>query len=474
MRAEASFCEVLTIHSSAFVEPLVDSVAERLLSVPASSRAYEYEIIFAPTPASARSLEAYDLASPASQVPFSKRESWLETQVRIRHRRWGNEYQPDLQSPLPSLPIVVEPYDESVDEGKPIDSASSATSAILWPSPASSPRVPPSPTNPLPVPTGRTIFGSAHSPTPISPRPVSVPINDTPGDGLHHRSRSETLPAIAGTRHLRRRPMLLDDRSHLSRLSTLIESNNVTEIENFSKSPIVTESFDAFHRIALQSPALRTGQMKTPTRENLPPLPSTTFLPASPKTGKQTRTASTWFLRPTYDEDDISLNYDGTVKAGTLPALVERLTLDYLSMLPHLHVLFFGWDLTVYTTGSRQEAKFRHAFLATFKSFTTSDMVFDQLMGWFTMAPPLHLSEGEFEEWKERKQRSTQQRVLTLFTMWLEDHNMIKEDPHIVHLLRGFLQSIVDPHPLAIPAKLIIEAIERLVGVDIDLVPRPF
>jgi son of sevenless-like protein len=62
--------------------------------------------------------------------------------------------------------------------------------------------------------------------------------------------------------------------------------------------------------------------------------------------------------------------------------------------------------------------------------------------------PPVYLSEDEFEEWKEKKQGSTQQRVLTLFTMWLEDHNMIKEDPHIVHRLQGFLQSIIDPHPI--------------------------
>ena len=101
-------------------------------------------------------------------------------------------------------------------------------------------------------------------------------------------------------------------------------------------------------------------------------------------------------------------------------------------------------------------------------------MVFDQLVGRFEMEPPLYLSQDEYEEWKEKKQRSTQQRVLTLFTMWLEDHNMIKEDPHIVHRLQTFLQSIVDPHPLAIPAKLIIEAIERLVCVEINLTPHSF
>ena len=130
--------------------------------------------------------------------------------------------------------------------------------------------------------------------------------------------------------------MLLDDRSHLSRLSTLIESNNVTEIDNFSKSPVVTESFDAFHRVALQSPALRTGRVKTPIKETTQPFPCSS---ASPETCKKSRTVPTWFLRPTYDDDDINLDYDGTVKAGTLPALVERLTLDYLSMFSHHRVL---------------------------------------------------------------------------------------------------------------------------------------
>jgi len=244
----------------------------------------------------------------------------------------------------PPLPTVFEPYDESGNdphgEGQSIGSASSVTSATLWPSPDSSPKVPPSPTTPLPVPT-RTMFGTGHSPIPVSPRPFSVPANDLPGDSHHQRSRSETLPPIAGTRHLRRRPMLLDDRSHLSRLSTLIESNNVTGIENFSKSPIVTESFDAFHRVSLQSPALRTGRMKTPSRETVGPLPSATSSSASTQVARRDRAASAWFLRPTYDDDDIDLDYDGTVVAGTLSALMERLTLDYLSTFarPRLHPL---------------------------------------------------------------------------------------------------------------------------------------
>lgn len=279
------------------------------------------------------------LRETAGYQPLRRRYDFI---INIRVIAYGCK--PDFQSPPPSPPPVVKLHHESESgpdgEGQIINSPSLATSPTLWPPPDPSPRVPPSPTTPLPVPTARTMFGSAHSPIPISPRPLSAPLNnDHPADPRHQRSRSETLPPTPGLRHLRRRPMLLDDRSHLSRLSTLIESNDVTEIENFSRSPVVTDSFDAFHRVALQSPALRTGRVKTPIREAMSPSPSAPLPSASGQICRKNRTAPSWFLRPTYDDDDISLDYDGTVKAGTLPALVERLTLDYLSMLVHRHLL---------------------------------------------------------------------------------------------------------------------------------------
>lgn len=33
-----------------------------------------------------------------------------------------------------------------------------------------------------------------------------------------------------------------------------------------------------------------------------------------------------WYLRPTYDEKEILIDPDGTVRGGTISALVERLT----------------------------------------------------------------------------------------------------------------------------------------------------
>lgn len=33
-----------------------------------------------------------------------------------------------------------------------------------------------------------------------------------------------------------------------------------------------------------------------------------------------------WYLRPNYDSADVLIDPDGTVRGGTVPALVERLT----------------------------------------------------------------------------------------------------------------------------------------------------
>jgi son of sevenless-like protein len=81
------------------------------------------------------------------------------------------------------------------------------------------------------------------------------------------------------------------------------------------------------------------------------------------------------------------------------------------------------------------------------------------------MDHPASLSTEEFEEWKEKKLRPTQKRVLTILTMWLEDHKLLDEEPHIGQQLTEFLSLIVTPEPLAITARLIQEDLERLVGI---------
>lgn len=145
-----------------------------------------------------------------------------------------------------------------------------------------------------------------------------------------------------------------------------------------------------------------------------------------------------WYLRPSYNSDTLKVDPEGRVKAGTLPALVERLTTDP-------------------PAGIAEETLFRNTFLMTFRSFTSPERLLELLVDRYQMDHPGGLSIEEFEEWKEMKLRPIQKRVLTILTMWLGDHKLLDEEPHMVRQLTDFLSLIVSPEPLSITAKLLLE-----------------
>lgn len=99
----------------------------------------------------------------------------------------------------------------------------------------------------------------------------------------------------------------------------------------------------------------------------------------------------------------------------------------------------------------------------TFRTFAAPELVFDLLVERYQMDHPENLSSQEFEEWKEKKLRPAQKRALTLLTMWLEDHYLLDEEPHMARNLTEFLSFITTPAPLALTAKLILQSLERLV-----------
>lgn len=103
-------------------------------------------------------------------------------------------------------------------------------------------------------------------------------------------------------------------------------------------------------------------------------------------------------------------------------------------------------------------------FLMTFRGFASPEHVFDLLVERYQMDHPAGLSSEEFDEWKEKKLRPTQHRVLTVLTMWLGDHRLLDEEPHMARSLTEFLSLIVTP-PLAITAKLMLQTLERLVSM---------
>ncbi|KAG6841265.1 hypothetical protein C0991_000405 [Blastosporella zonata] len=149
-----------------------------------------------------------------------------------------------------------------------------------------------------------------------------------------------------------------------------------------------------------------------------------------------------WYLRPTYTPEEILIDADNTVKGGTLPALVERLT-------AHDSV----------------DPSFNQAFLMTFKSFTTVNDLFDLLVARFRTEPPLDLKSIELEEWEKQKKLPIQLRVINMFVIMLKDDDVLeKEDLHILDRMRGFVTSNEVSHIGA--AKQVLVYIDRALRND--------
>lgn len=90
-----------------------------------------------------------------------------------------------------------------------------------------------------------------------------------------------------------------------------------------------------------------------------------------------------WYLKPTYnDPSQILTNTDGGVRGGTLPALVERLTMH-----------------------DQLDATFIDSFLMTYKSFTTIKELFQLLVERYRITPPEGLTPIELKDWTDKKQR---------------------------------------------------------------------
>ncbi|KAI8357794.1 ras guanine nucleotide exchange factor domain-containing protein [Blakeslea trispora] len=100
-----------------------------------------------------------------------------------------------------------------------------------------------------------------------------------------------------------------------------------------------------------------------------------------------------------YNPNEIVFSVDGSVKGGTLKALVERMTLhDYLDM------------------------NFNSTFLLTYRSFCTSLQVIELLERRYNIEPPPNLSPEELELWTTKKQKLIRLRVFNLFKIWLEQY----------------------------------------------------
>lgn len=108
-----------------------------------------------------------------------------------------------------------------------------------------------------------------------------------------------------------------------------------------------------------------------------------------------------------------------------------------------------------------EDTLYCNAFLMTFRTFMTPELLFDMIVDRYRDDHPKDLSSHEFDIWR-RHSIASQRRVLMTLTLWLEDHRLLEEEPHIAQRLTNFLNLITTP-PLAAEATRLLESIERLV-----------
>ncbi|KIP11737.1 hypothetical protein PHLGIDRAFT_99181 [Phlebiopsis gigantea 11061_1 CR5-6] len=158
--------------------------------------------------------------------------------------------------------------------------------------------------------------------------------------------------------------------------------------------------------------------------------------------GKLAQASCPWYLRPICGEDEIRYDYNGSVAAGTLAALVEALTSEPLHQ--------------------SLDAKLRHTFFSTFRTMGTSAEVYNLLLRHFHQQQPLGLTGAEADDWRLKRLYPSQCRVLNTFKTWLVAYHMIEDDPPIARQLQEFLPNVTSPAEIATAAEEVMDTLKHL------------
>ncbi|WVQ83901.1 hypothetical protein IAT38_006045 [Cryptococcus sp. DSM 104549] len=122
-----------------------------------------------------------------------------------------------------------------------------------------------------------------------------------------------------------------------------------------------------------------------------------------------------WYLMDDFEPGEIIFDDKGGVKAGTLRALVIRLTQH-----------------------SSTDTPFFQAFLLTFRSFTHALELFGLLVERYLMPEPEGLTPVQLQEWKVKKQAPIRLRVANALRMWLERHYIEQTDLPVLDKIEEF------------------------------------
>ena len=235
---------------------------------------------------------------------------------------------PDDVAPLSSIsPPRSDPQFDAYLTEPDLDATLVNNSSLLTPLKSSNSS---SPATPMPRPNNRPdIYGpQVNRPTlPAPPLPLCPsPSCASPRSPLN-RSRSDASPLHP--RQSRRRPILVNDFKSLSRLSDFLDSPCPDSAVTPPAPDELQFGFAQSDGDDTRMPPRRSDKVRQLTGDEDA---------AAFHNAKVAQANLPWYLQPSYGPDDIKLEYDGSVRAGTFPALVERLTADPLSEYPSVRL----------------------------------------------------------------------------------------------------------------------------------------
>lgn len=123
-----------------------------------------------------------------------------------------------------------------------------------------------------------------------------------------------------------------------------------------------------------------------------------------------------WFLIADVNSNEIVFNAQGAVKGGTVHGLVQRLTQhDQFGKAEKKSCFLL---ILIFTSFFLADAKFNVTFLLTYRSFCTTEELFNELFQRYQLKPPGELTMEEVEAWKEKKLKLVRLRCVHTFVLF--------------------------------------------------------
>jgi len=142
-------------------------------------------------------------------------------------------------------------------------------------------------------------------------------------------------------------------------------------------------------------------------------------------------------LRQEYKPNELMFNMEGKVKGGTIQALVERLTQH---------------DVV--------DTEFLNAFLLTYKSFSTGQVLLELVIKRFTVTPPPGLTPEQEGEFNEKKLTPIRLRVINVLKTWIETYYDDFSEGHMLKTASGFINGEMKTH-LKAPSEQLQKLIQK-------------